>query len=138
MFNCAMVESDTKLEMLLVRPRPPRRGTSFTAIRTLTLPSVAAAFSPWARVTLVEESGQPIPDGHFDLVGISCETILSRRAYQLARRFRAQGVPVIMGRHGRVYDMATHALLRPRKLHGAGTVGAGRFYFEQMSFFNRR
>lgn len=85
------------MEMLLLRPRDPQAGTSFTRIRTLTLPSVAQEFAPYARVQVVDESAGPAPQGRFDLVGISCDTPRSRRAYELADDFRRRGVPVILG-----------------------------------------
>jgi radical SAM superfamily enzyme YgiQ (UPF0313 family) len=85
------------MQVLLVNPRPPRAGTSFTRIRTLTLPSVAAALMPRARVTVVDEAVQEVPQGPFDLVGISSDTPHAPRAYALADQLRDQGRRVLLG-----------------------------------------
>ena len=84
------------MEMLLVRPRDPRAGTSFTRIRTLTLPAVAAEFAAVANVRVVDEGVQPVPTTGFDLVGITADTTHSQRAYALADGFRRRGLPVIL------------------------------------------
>jgi len=85
------------MEMLLVRPRDPSPGTSFTRIRTLTLPSVAAELAPLAAVSVVDESVTPLPDRPFDLVGITVDTPRAPRAYALADELRLRGQPVILG-----------------------------------------
>jgi radical SAM superfamily enzyme YgiQ (UPF0313 family) len=49
-------------------------------------------------VTLVDESQNPVPNaGEFDLVGITAMTHQATRAYEIADKFRREGVPVIMG-----------------------------------------
>lgn len=63
----------------------------------LSLLSVAALSPKGARVTLVDEQLEEIPEGDFDLVGITAMTAVAPRAYELCARFRAQGVPVVMG-----------------------------------------
>ncbi len=78
-------------------PRPPRSGTSFTAIRTLTLPSVAAELMPRADVTIADEALAPLPDDRFDLVGITSDTPHAPRAWELADALRADGTPVLLG-----------------------------------------
>ena len=85
------------MEMLLVRPRDPQPGTSFTRIRTLTLPAVAAEFASVANVHVVHEGVEPLPSGGFDLIGITCDTTHCRRAYALADGFRRSGLPVLLG-----------------------------------------
>ncbi|MFC1707647.1 DUF362 domain-containing protein [Planctomycetota bacterium] len=85
------------MEMLLIRPRDPHRGTVFTRVRTLTLPSVAAEFSKVGRVRVVDEGLEPIPDGHFDLIGVTTDTTHSPRAYILAEQARKRGAAIIMG-----------------------------------------
>ncbi len=85
------------MRVLLVNPRPPLAGTSFTRIRTLTLPSVAAELMPRADVTVVDEAVQDLPAGPFDLVGISTDTPHAPRAYQLADELRASGRRVLLG-----------------------------------------
>jgi radical SAM superfamily enzyme YgiQ (UPF0313 family) len=50
------------------------------------------------RVTIADESVQSIPfQNRYDLVGISCITGTSTRAYAIADRFRAQGATVVLG-----------------------------------------
>ena len=85
------------MEMLLLRPRDANRGTAFTQIRTLTLPSVAAELSAVAQVEVVDEGVMAIPGRPYDLVGITCDTTHAPRAYLLADRFRARGIPVLLG-----------------------------------------
>ena len=85
------------MHILLVNPRPPLAGTSFTSIRTLTLPSVAAELMPRARVTVVDEAVREVPDEPFDLVGISSDTPHAPRAYALADQLRARGQLVLLG-----------------------------------------
>lgn len=66
----------------------------------LTLTTLAALVPPEipARLTLIDESIDPIPDDlHADLVGISCLTGTAHRAYELADRFRRQGAVVVLG-----------------------------------------
>ena len=86
------------MRVLLVAPRPPRAGTSFTRIRTLTLPSVAAELSAaGAHVRVVDEAIQPLPRDRYDLVGITSDTTHAPRAFALADELRAQGIPVVLG-----------------------------------------
>lgn len=64
----------------------------------LSLLSVAAETPAFADVRIVDEQVQDIPwDESFDLVGITCMTALAPRAYAIADRFRARGIPVILG-----------------------------------------
>ena len=61
-----------------------------------------------AHIKLVDESIDEIPyDGSFDLVGISCLTGTSNRAYTIADKFKKQGIPVILG--------GVHVTLRPKE-----------------------
>ena len=85
------------MRTLLIRPRDPIEGTGFTRIRTLTLPSVAAELGRVGPVRVVDESVEPVPDGTFDLVGITCDTPRSPRAYALADELRARGRRVVLG-----------------------------------------
>jgi radical SAM superfamily enzyme YgiQ (UPF0313 family) len=49
-------------------------------------------------VIFFDERLEPIPFDHpTDLVALTVETYTARRAYEIARRFRARGVPVVMG-----------------------------------------
>jgi len=68
----------------------------------LSLLSVAGLSPRDANITLVDEQVEDVPetaaDGtRFDLVGITAMTALAPRAYALCARFRAEGVPVVMG-----------------------------------------
>lgn len=64
----------------------------------LSLLSVAAENPPDVETTIVDEQIDMIPwDMDVDLVGISCMTAAAPRAYEIARRFRRRGVPVVLG-----------------------------------------
>lgn len=64
----------------------------------LSLLSVAAATPKDVTVRIVDEQCEDIPwDAPVDLVGITCMTALAPRAYEIAARFRARGVPVVLG-----------------------------------------
>ncbi len=76
----------------------------------LTLTMLAALVPPEleARIRLVDGSVEPIPwNAKADLVGISCLTGTAPRAYRMAARFRARGVPVVLG--------GVHVTLRPEE-----------------------
>jgi radical SAM superfamily enzyme YgiQ (UPF0313 family) len=64
----------------------------------LSLLSVAAETPAGVEVEVVDEQIEDVPwGGAFDLVGITCMTALAPRAYEIARRFRARSVPVVLG-----------------------------------------
>lgn len=63
----------------------------------LSLLSVAALSPKDAAVRIVDEQVEDVPDGPFDLVGITAMTAVAPRAYELCARFRARGIPVVMG-----------------------------------------
>ncbi len=66
----------------------------------LTATMLAALVPPElpAHVEIADESIRKIPfHKQYDLVGISCMTGTSARAYQIADRFRAQGATVVLG-----------------------------------------
>ena len=48
-------------------------------------------------VVVVDENYESLPDECPDLVGITCWTLFAPRAYAIADRYRAMGVPVVMG-----------------------------------------
>jgi radical SAM superfamily enzyme YgiQ (UPF0313 family) len=85
--------------LLLVYPATERLGW----VRRFQLPSlglkqVAAATPPSWDVVLADEVHESIPyDGDFDLVGITAMTHQAARAYEIADRFRGQGVTVVLG-----------------------------------------
>lgn len=65
---------------------------------TLGLLKVAAATPPDWSVRIVDEKVEPLDfDGPTDLVGITAMTPAAHRAYEIADRFRARGVSVVMG-----------------------------------------
>lgn len=67
---------------------------------------------------LIDENHEPIPDEVPDLVAITVWTPVAVRAYNLADRYRARGVPVVLG--------GVHASLLPTEAAGhADAVVAG-------------
>jgi radical SAM superfamily enzyme YgiQ (UPF0313 family) len=79
----------------------------------LSLKQVAAATPPEWEVVLADEVHEDIPFNEaFDLVGITAMTHQALRAYEIADRFRSQGVSVVLGGiHPTVRpeEAATHA-----------------------------
>jgi radical SAM superfamily enzyme YgiQ (UPF0313 family) len=68
------------------------------ALVPLTLPYLAALTPKDWEVTLIDEQLQDIDfDAKPDLVAITSWTVHSIRGYDVARKFRDQGIPVIMG-----------------------------------------
>ncbi len=64
----------------------------------LSLLSVAAETPADVSIRIVDEQIEDIPwNAEADLVGITCMTALAPRAYEIAGRFRARGVPVVLG-----------------------------------------
>jgi len=64
----------------------------------LSLLTVAAETPRDVRVEIVDEQIDDIPwEGNWDLIGITCMTAAAPRAYEIARRFRRRGVPVVLG-----------------------------------------
>ena len=76
-----------------------RRGRVIAQLPSLGLLTVAGLTPPGHEITYLEvddlRSLGPLPE--FDLVGISSFTARIEAAYALAGRFRAQGVPVVLG-----------------------------------------
>ena len=89
--------------------RPPRLLLIYPATHRLgwerhfqlpyhSLQQVAAATPPEWEVTLVDELQDEVPYGReYDLVGITAMTHQATHAYEIADRYRALGVKVIMG-----------------------------------------
>jgi radical SAM superfamily enzyme YgiQ (UPF0313 family) len=77
------------------------------------MPYLAALAPPDWEVTLVDDAVEEIPyDAPVDVVAITVRMVTSLRAYEVADRFRARGVTVIMGGpHATFYgdEMAEHA-----------------------------
>jgi radical SAM superfamily enzyme YgiQ (UPF0313 family) len=93
------------------------RGISFREA-PLTLTHLAALSPPGldTELTLVDRSiGDPIPwSRSFDLIGISIMTGTSEEGYRIAARWRARGVPVVLG--------GIHVTLMPEEARGHGDV----------------
>lgn len=94
------------MRIALLSPKGPlyrHRGGIFKKnlrYAPLTLTTLAALAPPELDVqfTLYDEGIQDIPlDLEADLVGMTVITGTSRRAYELARHFRARGLPVVLG-----------------------------------------
>jgi radical SAM superfamily enzyme YgiQ (UPF0313 family) len=85
--------------LLLIYPATHKLGWArYFQLPSLSLQQVAAVTPPHWVVTLVDESQDTIPSGRdFDLVGITAMTHQATRAYEIADRFRSEGVPVILG-----------------------------------------
>ncbi|KAF1080638.1 MAG: hypothetical protein GQF41_3048 [Candidatus Rifleibacterium amylolyticum] len=92
------------LEILLIQPRWQSHGyrrkikVDENLIHPLTLGVVAACSSPH-RVTIIDEAIEAVPGDltKYDLVGISVNTYVAPRAFEIADKMRAAGVKVVMG-----------------------------------------
>jgi radical SAM superfamily enzyme YgiQ (UPF0313 family) len=88
------------MKILLISPERERKKEEAFLFRLgfLNLPYVAAATPPDCEVRIVDEAHEAINfDEKADLVGITAQTPVAPRAYQIAEEFRKRGVPVIMG-----------------------------------------
>jgi radical SAM superfamily enzyme YgiQ (UPF0313 family) len=85
--------------LLLIYPATHKLGwVRYFQLPSHSLQQVAAVTPPPWQVTLVDEIHDEIPFGRdFDLVGITAMTHQATRAYEIADRFRQEGVAVIMG-----------------------------------------
>jgi len=64
----------------------------------LTLTTLAALTPPGIEVKITDENVEPIDFGEdVDLVGVTGMVMHAKRAYEIARRFRERGIPVVMG-----------------------------------------
>jgi len=88
------------LKLLLISPSwlPALWNGGKVLAPPLSLPVLASLSPRDADIHLVDEHVEPV-DLHepADLVGISCMTAAAPRGYEIADRFRARGVPVVMG-----------------------------------------
>ena len=88
------------MKILLISPckDPSIRKPKFLMIPQLALHLIAGLTPPQHQVRIIEEELEPVnPEEPCDLVGISCMTSNSARAYALAREFRKRGVRVVLG-----------------------------------------
>ncbi len=65
--------------------------------RLLTLPCLAAEFEPYCDVELCDQNVADVDYSPCDLVGISLLVYNAPLGFEIARRFREKGIPVIMG-----------------------------------------
>src|SRR5688572_29579604 len=67
-------------------------------MQPLSMALLASLTPPDVEVRFYDDRMESIPfDEPTDLVAISVETFTAMRAYKIARRFRARGVPVVLG-----------------------------------------
>jgi radical SAM superfamily enzyme YgiQ (UPF0313 family) len=88
------------MKILLIAPERERKKEEAFLFRLgfLNLPCVAAVTPPDWEVRIVDEAYESVDfNGQVDLVGISAQTPVAPRAYQIAEEFRKRGVPVVMG-----------------------------------------
>ncbi|OGQ93848.1 MAG: hypothetical protein A2284_15505 [Deltaproteobacteria bacterium RIFOXYA12_FULL_61_11] len=85
------------MKVLLVRPNlAPRRSSD--ALTPLAFALLTGQTPPGVELVVQDERLAPLtPVTDADLVAISVETYTARRAYQLADRYRASGIPVVLG-----------------------------------------
>lgn len=78
-----------------------KEGQSYIAswqMQPLTIAVLAGLTPPEHEVAFYDDRLEEIPyDEPADLVGISAETYTAKRAYEISRRFRERGTPVVMG-----------------------------------------
>ncbi len=90
------------MRILLVKPDWPVGYGQVRYARRVRFPALAlgilAALSEGHDVTAVDASVGSVPyDDSFDLIGITTTTFAAPAAYRIAARFRARGVPVVLG-----------------------------------------
>jgi len=88
------------MKILLISPERERKKeeTFLFKLGFLNLPYVAAVTPSDVEVKIVDETCQKINfEEKVDLVGITAQTPVAPRAYQIAEEFKKRGVPVVMG-----------------------------------------
>ena len=88
------------MKILLVSPERERKKEEAFLFRLsfLNLPYVAAVTPPGVELKIVDEAFEKIDfDEKVDLVGMTAQTPVAPRAYQIAEEFRKRGIPVVMG-----------------------------------------
>jgi radical SAM superfamily enzyme YgiQ (UPF0313 family) len=88
------------MKLLLISPERERKKEEAFLFRLgfLNLPYVAAVTPPDVEVKIVDEAFEKIDfEEKPDLVGLTAQTPVAPRAYQIAMEFRKRGVPVVMG-----------------------------------------
>ncbi len=100
-----MFREATRLKIRLIDPayEHPFISHSQRVIKTiwfahLTLTTLAALTPPDIEVRITDENVEPIDfEEDVDLVGVTGMIMHAPRAYQIAKRFRQRGIPVVMG-----------------------------------------
>jgi radical SAM superfamily enzyme YgiQ (UPF0313 family) len=88
------------MKILLISPERKRKKEEVFLFRLsfLNLPYVAAVTPPDVEVKIVDEAFEKINlDEEVDLVGLTAQTPVAPRAYQIAEEFKKRGIPVVMG-----------------------------------------
>jgi len=88
------------MKILLISPERQRKKEEAFLFRLgfLNLPYVAAVTPPDVEIRIIDEAYERIDfDERVDLVGLTAQTPVAPRAYQIAREFKKRGVPVVMG-----------------------------------------
>ncbi len=88
------------MKILLVSPERERKKEEAFLFRLsfLNLPYIAAVTPPGVEVSIVDEAFDQINyEDKVDLVGITAQTPVAPRAYQIAEKFKKRGIPVVMG-----------------------------------------
>jgi len=88
------------MKILLISPERERKKEEAFLFRLgfLNLPYVAAVTPPDVEVKIVDEAFEKVNLGEkVDLVGVTAQTPVAPRAYQIAGEFRKRGIPVVMG-----------------------------------------
>src|SRR4030066_1338799 len=88
------------MKILLISPERERKKEEAFLFRLifLNLPYVAAVTPPDEEVKIVDEASEKINfEERVDLVGLTAQTPVAPRAYQIAEEFKKRGIPVVMG-----------------------------------------
>src|SRR4030042_14832 len=88
------------MKILLISPERQRKKEEAFLFRLsfLNLPCVAAVTPSDIEVKIIDEAFEEINfDEKTDLVGLTAQTPVAPRAYQIAAEFKKRGVPVVMG-----------------------------------------
>jgi radical SAM superfamily enzyme YgiQ (UPF0313 family) len=88
------------MKILLISPERQRKKEEAFLFRLsfLNLPYVAAVTPSDIEVKIIDEAFEEINfDEKTDLVGLTAQTPVAPRAYQIAAEFKKRGVPVVMG-----------------------------------------
>jgi len=88
------------MKILLISPERERKKEEAFLFRLsfLNLPYIAAITPPSVEVNIVDEAFEKINfEEKVNLVGVTAQTPVAPRAYQIAEEFKKRGVPVVMG-----------------------------------------